>query len=139
MESIANTEKEWIAANKDYYYWYYSTYPFLQTIGLPISFQTLKDFYINDYSDRNLKTNPAMLESYELLLSYFLANYTIKDDPSRFKGKTDLGYIIDAIPEGFSKTFSDISKSVSSSFSTISQTAIIIFILIAAILFMYKK
>ena len=139
MSSIANTQQEWINANKNYYNWYYSTYPFLINVGLPVSFQTLKDFYKYDYDNRNLKVIPAMLESYELLFSYFLENYTKQNDSTRIKGKTSLEYFINAIPEGFSKTFSDAKNSVSSIFSNISNTAIIILALVAVILFMYKK
>lgn len=139
MASIANTQQEWIAANKDFYGWYYDTYPFIKNIGLPVSYQTLKDFYIYDYDNRNLKVIPAMLQSYELLLSYFLENYPRQNDPSRIKGKSSIEYFINAIPEGVSKTFSDAKSSISSIFSNLSNTAILVLALLAFILFMYKK
>lgn len=110
MPVTYNTEKEWTAANKGAFEWYYSTYPFLKKFRLPISHSKLSDFYQTDMYDRNLKPNPVFIQTYEFLFSYFLENYPRLEDKTRFEGKTGLGYFIGAVPSGIGKTFKPVSN-----------------------------
>lgn len=134
---IYNYEKDWIAANKDYYNWYYETYPFLKNIGLPISTQKLENFYIDDIKSRNFKPVQAIVDSYDLLFSYFIANYPEQNNPNRFTGKTTFEYVVENIPKAVSKTFSDISDFGSSITNTI--MIILILIIIFIVVLKYKS
>lgn len=103
-------EKSWHDNNVKAYSWYLETYPFLQSFTLPISFFTLKRFYTEDMKRRNLEPQEQVLQCYENVFSYFLANYDQQQNPNRPTGNTDLGYILNAIPEGLSNTVTQISS-----------------------------
>ncbi len=131
---LYNTESEWIAANKNFYSWYFETYPFLKNIGLPVKTSTLLGFYNRDMEVRNFKPVPAIQQSYDLLFSYFIANYPDKDDPNRFKGKTTLEYVIENIPKGFEMTANQLTSGVSS----ISKTVIYLFVAVILFIILLK-
>lgn len=135
MSTIYNHEHEWIEANKNFYWWYYQTYPFLKNFTLPISTAKLEGFYIDDIKSRNFKPVQAIVDSYELLFSYFIANYPEQNNPNRFSGKTTFEYVVENIPKAVNKTFSDIGNFGSS----ITNTIIIILILAIIFLVVLKK
>ncbi len=99
------TKKAWTLQNKNFYNWYYSEYPFLKDFSLPLSEFMLKKFYFDDVTKRNLPVTKEIIDNYDFLFSYFLANYENKDDPNRFKGHS----FSDNFSQGVNKTFSGIS------------------------------
>lgn len=138
MNYFAN-EQDWINFNSANYGWYYDNYPFLKTVGLPIHYQTLLDFYNSDMNSRNLTPQTQMQNNYEFLFEYYLANYI--PDPNRIQGKTTLGYLWSSIPEGVSKTFNDVSNTVAGALNIGKEIAtylIIGLVVIAVILIVIK-
>jgi len=99
------TKSEWIKENKSYYNWYYLNYPFLKVFDLPLDKDFLQVFYKNDMQKRNLVPNRIILNNYDFLFSYFLANYPIRNDNDRFTGTT----FLENLKEGIDKTFSGVS------------------------------
>jgi hypothetical protein len=142
--------------------WYLSEYPFLlktrnaiilagplllpktfseSELSFPQSHEYLKEFYISDYSKRNLNPDETFMQDYEFLLSYFIANYPLKDvydTPERPVGNTQLGYFIEAIPKGLAKTGEQIVSSVSGVFDFI-KTPLIIAIIVFSLVFFFLK
>lgn len=133
------TQKEWENFNSSNYDWYYENYPFLKNDKLPIPYQNLLDFYNNDMDSRNFIPVPAMQNNYEFLFNYYLANKI--PDPTRIKGKTKLGYLWSSIPTGVSKTFNDISNTVSNTLNVGKEIAtyLIIGLVIIAVIIIVSK
>ena len=94
------TQEKWVLENQDFYYWYYENYPFLQEYKLPIPYESLVEFYLTDMNKRNFDANLNFANEYENVFSYFIEYYP-KDDSEKFTGKTDLQYILNAIPKAF--------------------------------------
>ena len=140
------TETEWYnfykGAGIDYYY---KTYPFIQSNGyvLPLDHMFLWNFFVSDMKKRNLDPySSPVLNNYEELFSYWLANYPLQGTGQQFTGKTALQYWIEAIPQGLSKTVDDIKKTtndvLSGSLEALKYIAIIAVILFLAYIFTRK-
>ncbi|AFN75759.1 hypothetical protein MROS_2529 [Melioribacter roseus P3M-2] len=110
--NYAKNEVEFIAKYGDAgLQWFKTNYPVLKNFDLPIPYETLKDFYLADYKYRRLKPEPAYLDNYELLFSYFLANYG-KPLNEKQVVKSDLEYLFSNIGAGVKRTISQITSNV---------------------------
>lgn len=138
MSTLCNYN-DWINANKNYYNFYYSTYPFLKNIGLPLSFEKVKQFYIDDITSRNFEPNQAMLNCYELLFTYFCENYdrTLTNQTGAIVGKSGIEYFLNAIPTGISKSVNDVSTSISSVVGITTEIVKFTIIILVAALLIY--
>lgn len=137
--ALACNFNEWINVNKNYYDFYLNTYPFLKNMSMPLSFDKVKNFYINDIESRNFEPNPAMLNCYELLFTYFCENYdrTLTNTQGAVVGKTRIEYIVDALPSAISKTANQAAEGVSEIFKIGKQIALYLIIVSVIILVIY--
>lgn len=101
-------ENSWINANILNYGYYYDNFPLQQnSFELPISFEYLKRFYLNDMSARNLTPQDAWLNCYEALFSYLLSRL---DGSVTFEGQNWLERTISNLPGAFSQTIEGITN-----------------------------
>jgi hypothetical protein len=124
------TETEWFNFYKNNLNWYYENYPFLKKFKLPISTDYLKDYYINDRKKLHFEPLPQYLNNYELLFSYFIANYPLSDS-QKFSGKSSIEYVLENVPRGITKTFSEIEVKAGEVFGFSKEVIILILIGIA--------
>jgi len=122
----------WQLANKPLYDWYYKTYPFLNQFILPIPYNDLLNFYVDDIEKRNLKPVQEFVDCYEFLFSYFLENYNKKDE-DKFFAKTFLENSLENLPKVFKETINDIGDVLGTT-STIIFIAIIIIVALIIII-----
>lgn len=132
MNPICN-DRQWIEANSnnEARSFYINTYPFLETF--PIDESTLKNFYIEDMENRNLKPLDEFLNCYEFLWNYYLENFPKKNDSSRFRAKTFFENTLNNFLPAVKKSFSDISETLG-----ISINVIIIVLVLLAIIVVFK-
>jgi hypothetical protein len=136
MDNYAVTMSEWYNKNKNNLNWYYTEYPFLKNFVLPITTDTLKNYYIDDSHDRNITPNQNILANYEFLFTYFCDNYN-KSLSEKFVANNWFENILQAIPKGFEKTIADVQSGLNSVFDT--SKYIILLALIVALLYFYKQ
>jgi hypothetical protein len=144
MSQDSLTLADFQIANSFVYDWYFNTYPWLNPLtpadssfpGFPPTLSWLLAFYQQDMGKRLLPTDSNFENNYEALLDYFLSNWTIQNDTNRLQGNTPLGYIAESIPEGISKTFTQVKQAAKDTVSTIESTigSIGLYLLIAGII-----
>jgi hypothetical protein len=135
MITYATTKEEWFKKNKNNLDWYYNEYRFLKNFILPIDTNVLKNYYIKDSQDRNITPNQAILNNYEFLFTYFCDNYN-KDLSEKFVANNWLENILQAVPKGFDKTFSDVGTTFN---SFLDSSKYIVFFGILLLLFYFYK
>lgn len=139
LNNLAKTKAEWIEENKNSFEWLKQTYPFLNQFSFPLDYELIRDFYYEDIDKRNLPISFSLVNYYEFCFSYFLENYPIRNDLTRFEGKTGLEYLSSNVPTGINKTFSGIDDFLGKIFGELKTVAIIVLLILIILFFIRGK
>jgi hypothetical protein len=101
-------EATWVMLNGSNYDWYYENYPLIQSgISLPVSFEALKIYYIQDMNERNFTPQMEWLECYDHVFSYLLGRI---DGTISVRGTGWFDRMINAVPVALGRTYEQITS-----------------------------